>query len=100
MGGEEREAPRGGEHWRKQGVGAGTGGDPDRRGLRHSGGGEEGEERAPGVGWGSEGRGACWSGPLTPGLNKGLLEDHHTRKMDGTGASRPFVAGDEREQAL
>lgn len=42
----------------------------------------------------------CWSGPLTPGPNKGLPKDRHWDKMDGTGAARPFVAGDERQQAL
>lgn len=49
---------------------------------------------------GLRGEGACWSGPLTPGPNKGLLKDRHRHKMDGTGAARPFVAEDEREQAL
>lgn len=64
------------------------GGGPDQ-----PGGEEDQEERAPGVG--SE-EGAYWSGPLTPGLTKGCLRP----KMDGTGAALPFVAGDEREQAL
>lgn len=55
-------------------------------------------ERAPEVG--VRGEGVCWSGPLTPGPNKGLSKDCHWDKMDGTGAARPFVAGDERQQAL
>ena len=54
--------------------------------------GRGGEERVPGLG--VRGEEACWSGPLTPGPNKGQHEDHHRHKMDGTAASRPFVAED------
>lgn len=62
------------------------------------GGGEEGEERAPGAV--VPGDRAYWPGPLTPSPNKKLLKDSHRRKMDGHVAAGPFVAADERQQAL
>ena len=85
--------PEGGEErGRRQGPGEGgnAGGELSSRG-------EERVLRAPGVGVRREAR---RSGPLTPGPDKGPPKDGHRHKMDGTGAARPFVAGDEREQAL